>query len=374
MNTYNTLTIIVDRANYGRLFPLIESLDIDPRFNNKTCFTGTILLDKNRELFNSIVNDDKIIPDFCIPAEVESCDYGLMASTVSTIISDFSKLFLRLRPDLVYIIGDRYEAFGCASAAALSNIRIAHIQGGEQSGTIDESLRHAITKLSHLHFPATTQAANNIIQMGENRNNVHAVGCPMSDYLLALDANLDEDASRENIICCIHPVTTDLDESVRLCKLLIEFFSVIDRKVVWILPNNDPGSKHILDTLNHFGTTPNVSFTSNIPPKKYYKLLRSSIMAIGNSSSYVRDSSMLCTPVILLGSRQSNRELSANVYELKNPSIDSLNRAFAQHLASPPYKRSHLYGRVGASQQILNHSYSYLEVSPSTQKTSFFHG
>jgi UDP-hydrolysing UDP-N-acetyl-D-glucosamine 2-epimerase len=374
MNTYKTLTIIVDRANYGRLFPLIERLNNDPRFTNETCFTGTVLLEKNRNLYNSIVNDDKLTPDYCIPVELDNCDYGSMAATVSNIISNFSKLFLRLKPDLVYIIGDRYEAFGCASAAALSHIKIAHIQGGEQSGTIDESLRHAITKLSHLHFPATTKAASNIIQMGEDRDNVHAVGCPMSDYLFALEANFGEVASREHVLCCIHPVTTNLDESVSLCQVLLRFFSEINRKVLWILPNNDPGSKDILDALNQFETPPNVSFASNIPPKKYYQLLRLSIMAIGNSSSYVRDSSMLCTPVILLGTRQNNRELSSNVYEIKNPSVDSLKKAFAKILESCAYKKSYLYGKIGASQQILDHSYSYLERSPSTQKTSFFHG
>lgn len=372
MSIFRTLTIIVDRANYGRLFPLIESLNTDSRFNNKVCFTGTILLPRNRELFNSLLSEDQIKPDYCIPVENDYNDYASMAETVSKTISEISKLLLEEHPDLVFIIGDRYEAFGCAAAASLSHIKIAHIQGGELSGTIDESLRHAITKLSHLHFPSTHQAAKNIVQMGEPKANVYPVGCPMADYLFNLTSNSYKDKTNNFILSCIHPVTTNLEESINLIKLLHLFYSAINKKVIWILPNNDPGSREIMDTLNNLEASYELELVSNISPKKYYKLMSSSLMAVGNSSSYVRDSSMLATPVILLGSRQNNREISNNVIFLENPSIGTILDAYHKHLSLLPYQKSFLYGHPGACQLILDHSYDFLSTFPSTQKSSKF--
>ena len=138
-------------------------------------------------------------------------------------------------------------------------------------------------------------------------------------------------------------MTSNLDESVRIINLLNDFYSTINKKVVWILPNNDPGSRQIMEELTKIKPTYDLELVSNLSPKSYYKLMSSALMAIGNSSSYVRDSSMLAIPVILLGSRQNNREISNNVQLLEDPSINSISKLI-RNLISYTIQKSYFYG------------------------------
>lgn len=378
---FNILICIVDRANYGRLLPLLTYLKHDDRFKLSTCFLGNTTLHEYGSICET-AHLDGIVPTYRLFSSLKGSSHSTMLQTISNTISQLNLLFQEKKPDLVYVIGDRYEALGCAIAASYNNILVAHIQGGELSGTIDETTRHVITKLSHLHFPATSKAAEVITSMGENPSNVFAVGCPVTDYALQIknepfDASILEPYVEPHrlsafnngfILASMHPVTTNIEESVRLTRILQEALQSSEMPVLWITPNIDPGSKDIIPKL--IQSFP-FCYTSNISTRTYQLLLKSCRLAIGNSSSYVRDSALYGTPVIILGSRQHQREAAANVTFLANPTQILLQSHIESQLIHGFYPPSTIYGDGLVSARIADHSIEFLSKKPSAQK--YFH-
>ena len=184
------LFIIVDRANYGRLSPLILAGYRDKRFDIKTCFTGTTLSSKFGLLINEVAKDGIEI-NYKVEIEDSFRNQRAMIHTISKSIVEMEKLYENTKPDAVVIIGDRYEALGCAIAAVYTNKFLIHLQGGEMSSSIDETTRHLITKMAHLHFPATRKAAEIIERLGEDPQNIINSGCPVGDLILSTKTNLD---------------------------------------------------------------------------------------------------------------------------------------------------------------------------------------
>ena len=181
--------ILVDRANYGRMRPVMSAIQNDEGLELLTICAGTMLLERFGQAEITVKNDGFPV-NARVYMEVEGSVPATMAKGIGIGIIEFSSEFQRLKPDIVLLIGDRYEAFSAAIAAAYMNIPLAHIQGGEVSGSIDESARHAITKLAHIHFPSTKKAAENIYRMGENIDYIFNVGCTSGDYIKKLDSLL----------------------------------------------------------------------------------------------------------------------------------------------------------------------------------------
>lgn len=358
--------VLVDRANYGRMHPVMRSIEQDPDLELLTVCAGTMLLERFGQA-ERIVEADGFRVDSRIYLEVEGSVPVTMAKGIGLGIIEFSSEFHRLRPDVVLLIGDRYEALAAAIAAAYMNLPIAHIQGGEVSGSIDESARHAITKFAHLHFPSTERSAEFIRRMGERPDMVFNVGCPSGDYIRALDLSLPKnlferigvgggiDPDQPFLLVIYHPVTTRFGEARRQAEQLLEALHQLQTPTVWIWPNIDAGADDISKALRVYREHHDARWlhlVKNLDPVTFQKCLKVTACAIGNSSSFVRDSTFSGTPVVLVGDRQAGREHGDNLVSVPAETARIVEAARAQ-LARGRHEPSLLYGDGRASERIV---------------------
>jgi UDP-hydrolysing UDP-N-acetyl-D-glucosamine 2-epimerase len=273
-------------------------------------------------------------------------------------VVEFASEYQRLKPDLVLIIGDRYEALSAALAAAYMNLPIVHMQGGEVSGSIDESARHCISKLAQFHVPATARAKDYLVRMGERPDTILTVGCPSSDIARVLDRALDPtivnargsgavlDVSQPFLLVVFHPTTTEFGGERAQALELLEALALANTPTLLLWPNIDAGSDHISKAIRMFRSEhPELQLRTltNLTPENYLKVLGAAACAVGNSSSFVRDAGFLGTPVVLVGERQKFREHDVHVTEVA-PARDAVARAITQQLAHGRYAPSTLYG------------------------------
>jgi len=370
--------VLVNRANYGRLKPVMEELKSSKDFDLQVVCAGSMLLDRFGQA-EKVVEEDGFPIHGRIYTEVEGSTPASMSKSIGIGIMEFTSEFTRLDPDIVLIIGDRYEALAAAVSAAYMNIFIAHIQGGELSGSIDESARHVITKLSHLHFPATKRAAEYILRMGEREDSVFNFGCPVGDYILNLDNHIDNkllqngvgnpiDTNSPFFLVIYHPVTTLFNEQANQAH---ELLLALDKKnipTLWLWPNIDAGSDIISKEIRRFREMHNPEWLyllKNIDPENFQKLLKKAICAIGNSSSFIRDTTFTGTPVVLVGDRQYGREHGKNLISCKpeqNQILDSINH----QLQHGRYASEGLYGDGTAAPNIVK---TLKNFTPYVQKT-----
>ena len=376
---FKLLINIVDRANYGRLLPLIKKTMKDDRFKCETCFTGTTLV-KEFGCLAEKIHEDSIYPNYKIFTEFSHRTHSSMIQTIAKTIEKMYELYEKTNPDAVLVIGDRYEALGCAIAASYSNRFLIHLQGGEKSSSIDETTRHVITKMAHLHFPSTEKAAEIILKLGEERKNIINSGCPVGDFILSSESNLKsifplkndnhqliqyEDLKKGYLLICLHPITSGIEKSDKIIENLFEVIKEINLPKIWLKPNSDPGAQKIIEKLN---CLKNINFITNLLPKKFQVLLKNATVAIGNSSSFVRDSSFSGTPVILLGNRQKDREVSENVLKIENPNQNNIKTSINFQIRQGRYTPSKIYGKGNASSIILDNIYLFLKNTKTTQK------
>ena len=358
--------VLVDRANYGRMHPVMKAIQSDPELELQTICAGTMLLERFGQA-ERVVAADGFQINGLVYLEVEGSVPVTMAKSIGLGIIEFSTEFQRLNPDVVLIIGDRYEALAAAIAAAYMNFPVAHIQGGEISGSIDESARHAITKFAHLHLASTERAANYIRQMGEHPDYVFNVGCPSGDYIIPMDADLSSDTFQKLgvggkidvnnpfFLVIFHPITTDFENQREQAEQLINALHEIAHPTIWIWPNVDAGSDHISKALRIYREHNNASWLhliKNLDPITYQRTLKRAACAIGNSSSFIRDSTFSGTPVVLVGDRQVGREHGENLISCPPVAADILS-AIRRQLKLGRRPPSNLYGDGYASLKIV---------------------
>lgn len=357
-NRRKICVVLVDRANYGRMKPVMRAIQAHPELELQVLAAGTMVLERFSQPVE-LVREDGFPVDGLVYMELEGNTPATMAKSVGFGIVEFANEFLRLRPDVVLLIGDRYEALAAAVAAAYMNLCIAHIQGGEVSGSIDESARHAISKFAHFHFPSTRRAAEYLVRMGERPETILAVGCPSSDIARELDREVDAawvngsgsgaeiDVAGEFLLAVFHPTTTEYGGERRQMEELLEGLRRVGRPTVLLWPNIDAGSDHISKAIRVFRdrwqTRGWLRTIVNLPPEIYLKILARAACAVGNSSSFVRDASYFGTPVVLVGSRQDGRERDAHVMRV-NPVAEEIAGAIGAQLAHGRYAPSTLYG------------------------------
>jgi UDP-hydrolysing UDP-N-acetyl-D-glucosamine 2-epimerase len=357
--------VLVDRANYGRLKPVMQALQDHPEVQLQVVCAGTMVLERFQQPVQ-LVRIHGFPVDSEIYLELEGSTPTTMAKSVGFGVIEFASEFQRLKPDIVLIIGDRYEALSAALAAAFMNLCIAHVQGGEVSGSIDESTRHAISKYSHYHFPSTQRAADYLIRMGEKPATILGVGCPSSDIARAIDLNasievinargsgIAVDTEKPFLLVLFHPTTTEFGhESKDMTELLLALEQIaMPTLLLW--PNIDAGSDHISKQIRVFRDQHHTGWMraiTNLTPEDYLRVLARTHCAVGNSSSFVRDSSHFGTPVALVGHRQAGRETDVNVVrcEARHEEIEKTIRA---QLAHGRYAPSTLYGDGNVSSRI----------------------
>ncbi len=357
MNRRKICVVLVDRANYGRMKPVMRAIQDHPGLQLQTICTGTMLLERFGEAVR-IVEQDGFPVDGRIYVELEGSVPTTMAKSVGFAMIEFSTEYHRLKPDVVLLIGDRYEALAAAISAAYMNLCLCHIQGGEVSGSIDESARHAITKFAHYHFPATHRSADYIVRMGEAPESILGIGCPGSDLASGVTSSgLEEIINRYGRGCAInpaepfllaifHPITTEFGGEAERTEHLLEALNRIALPTVLLWPNIDAGSDHISKMIRVFRDREETTWLRtliNLEPEGYLKMLRATACAVGNSSSFVRDAGYFGTPVVLVGDRQCGRECDLHVTPVP-VETDAIETSVRKQLEHGRYAPSALYG------------------------------
>ncbi len=363
--------VIASRANFARIRSTALILKEYDNIEVEIIAAGSALLykygkviDQIKDLFPKVYKASFII-EGDTPTE--------MAKSTGLAIIELSNIFDYSKPDLVLTIADRYETIATAIAASYMNIPLAHTQGGELTGSIDESVRHSITKLAHLHFPSTKAAKKNIIQMGENPKNIILSGCPSIDLALEAEKNFDPDLNlfkkfggsgydiewdKEFLVVLQHPVTTSYESTLNQIEETVK--AVIDQKmqVAWLWPNVDAGSDIISKRLREIknNSKNKIRFFRNFNPENFIHLLIKSKLLIGNSSSGIRECSALGIANINIGDRQNNRERSHNNYDCSHD-MNEIKKGIEIQLNKKRLERSNLYGE-GKSSEIISESIS----------------
>lgn len=349
--------VLVDRANYGRLKPVMKGIASSADLELQVMAAGTMVLERFDRTVDVVRADDFSVASE-IYMELEGSTPVTMAKSVGFGIVEFANEFQRLAPDLVLLIGDRYETLSAAIAAAFMNVPVVHLQGGEVSGSIDESTRHSITKFAHFHYPSTRRAAEYVLRMGEDPETILGVGCPSSDLALGLDRAVDSDVvnargsgieldvHRPFLLIVFHPTTTDYGSEYDQMLALLTGLDRLRVQSLLLWPNIDAGADHISKATRVFRDhmdQPWLRVITNIVPDDYLRVLANAACAVGNSSSFVRDASFFGTPVVLVGNRQDGRESDEHVTRVP-PIADRIELAVRAQLAHGHYPPSTLYG------------------------------
>ena len=246
-----------------------------------------------------IIKNDGFVPSALLYSIIEGETPTTMAKSTGLGIIELSTIFQNLKPDIVLTVADRFETLSTAVAASYMNIPLAHTQGGEVTGSIDESVRHAITKLSHIHFPATKLAAENVIRMGERSDAVYIVGCPSIDAISNIDLSINEDFLKYKGVgpkvdykkpyCVVlqHPVTTEYGQGFYQINETLKAVDKLDTQIIWLWPNIDTGSDDISKGLRMYrekNKESKIHFFKNFEVQDYARLISNSNCLIGNSS------------------------------------------------------------------------------------------
>lgn len=298
------------RADYGKMKPLMMAIEENKRFECHIFITGMHTLKEFGDTKSEIVKDGfKNIQIYMNQIIEEPMDL-VLANT----INGFSRYIRELEPDLIIIHGDRVEALAGAISGAINNILVAHIEGGELSGTIDESIRHSISKLAHIHFVSNIDAKNRLMQLGEDEESIFVIGSPDIDIILQKPSiSLEKIKERYNIkfekyaVLMYHPVTTEIEELKLKVEQLVSAIIESEQNYVVINPNNDHGHNIILDEYKRFNGVNNIKRYPSIRFEFFIELLRNSSFIIGNSSAGIHEAPVIGLPSINVGSRQSNR-------------------------------------------------------------------
>lgn len=358
---------ITSRVHYARQKLLLEKLLKHKDVDLQLVAGGSVLLDKYGERFLPAIEKAGFKIKDVLYNVIEGGHHVAMARTAGLTALEFSNSLHRLNPDIVLIRGDRFEQLALAMSAAYLNKTIAHIEGGDLSGTIDESVRHAITKLSHIHFVTNEDSRKRVIQMGEHPDSVHNVGSLDIEFAASIaQKNKGEvvnvtgvgahiDIAKPFLVVMQHPVTTEKNNQ----EHTEELFKAIDElkmPTVWFWPNSDAGTHEIAKVIRVWrervgSENHHIRFVTDLLPEDFIGLLRSAKCLIGNSSSGIKECSYLGTPVVNIGTRQQNRLRGPNVLDVgcgKKEIKDAILRQL-EHGVYPP---ASLYHQLKTSEKI----------------------
>ena len=376
------LVVMVDRANYGRLKPVMRSIMENPSLVLQVVCAGTMVLERF-DYPVQIVRADGFEVHGEVYLELEGSTPTTMAKSVGFATIEFASEFQRLKPDLILLIGDRYEALAAAVAGAYMNIPIVHLQGGEVSGSIDESARHAISRFAQFHVPSTERSAAYLLRMGERAETILSIGCPSSDLARTLDRRLDPavingrgrgvilDPAKPFLLAVFHPTTTEYGAEWQQMEALLRALDEIQIQTLLLWPNIDAGSDHISKAIRVYRDRSKSTWLrtmTNLSPEDYLRVLANAACTVGNSSSFVRDASYFGTPVVLVGNRQKGREADAHVTSVP-AETNAILEAVAAQLQHGRYPASTLYGDGHVSERI---SLALATLTPYVQKQLSF--
>jgi UDP-hydrolysing UDP-N-acetyl-D-glucosamine 2-epimerase len=360
---------ITSRAYYGRSQLLIRMLHAHQGIELELMLGGAILLDK----YSRHISDDIEAGGFAISASyfnvIEGGNHVAMAKTACLTALEFTNGLHSIDPDIVIICGDRFEQLAIAMAAAYLNITIAHIEGGDVTGSIDESVRHAITKLAHLHFVTNEDARRRVLLMGEDPKYVFNTGSLDVELAARVETTMtsarvnaygvghDVDIDEPFLMVVQHPVTTERDNRAHL-ETTLRAVASLDMPAIWFWPNPDAGTAEMSEMLRHMREqhtelTRRMRFITNVPAEEFVALLRQTACLVGNSSAGIKECSFLGTPVVNIGGRQQGRLTDSHVAHVGYDE-DAIRAAIRARIEAGRVPPSTLYHRPDTSQRIVD--------------------
>ena len=350
--------VVASRANYGRIKSVMRAVQEHPDLELQLIVGASALLYRFGKVIDIITQDGFDVTSR-IYSIVEGENLTTMAKSVGLGILELTTQFENLQPDIVLTVADRFETMATAIAASYMNIRVAHTQGGELTGSIDESVRHSITKLSHLHFVATDAARDRVLRMGENADFVFNTGCPAIDAIAHLDLSISSDffaqhggagheidLAKPYLVVLQHPVTTEFGSGLDQINQTLKAVSQTGMQAVWLWPNVDAGSDEVSKGLRMFrerNREAPIRFFRNFTVEDYARVINNAACLVGNSSSGIRESAYLGIPTVNIGSRQRARERAENVVDVPY-AADEIQSAIQKQVAHGRYRSDHLYG------------------------------
>lgn len=318
------LYITGTRADYGLMHSVLEEINKDPDLELQIVATGMHLMEEFGFTFEEIKNDG--FKTFKINDTFKADDKYSMSLFIGKFIEDLTEQIKIIKPDIILLLGDRGEMLAGAIVGTYLSIPIAHIHGGDVTSTVDEHARHAITKLAHIHFPATKKSANRIINMGEDKWRVHITGSPAIDSIskerliepreIAEKYNLD--LNKPILLVVQHPVTMEFKNSANQIRETLNALSELEYQTILIYPNADAGSRKMINVIKKFEEKPFIQTFKSLPRKDYLSLMNVASVMIGNSSSGIVEAPYFNLLVINIGDRQQNRERGNNIIDVKN--------------------------------------------------------
>jgi len=362
--------VVTNRASYARIKSALVAIRESEALELQLVAAASLLLDKYGRAL-SVVEQDGFNPAARVYMVLEGENPVTMAKTTGIGITELSTIFDNLHPDMVLTVADRYETIATAITAAYLNLPLVHVQGGEITGSVDEKVRHAITKFANYHFVSTAGAGERVIRMGEEPETVFVTGCPSVDLAAGVQRagrglTFDPFAKYlgvgppvplqlgRYIIVMQHPVTTDYEHASTQILPTLEAVRMLQMPVLWFWPNVDAGSDGISKAIRMFREEvrpAHVHFFKNMTPEDFLTVLNCSGCIVGNSSAAIREGSYLGVPAVNIGSRQAGRERGPNVIDVE-PATQQILQAIHRQLQHGPHGSDPLYGDGHAGARI----------------------
>ena len=360
--------VVGSRANYSSIKSALQAIKGHPDLELQVVACASALLDRYGSAVD-VLERDGFAPAARIHMLIEGETPATMAKSTGLGLLELPTAFEALGPDVVLTVGDRFETMATTLAATYMNIVLAHTMGGEISGNIDESIRHAVTKFAHLHFPACTDARERIIRLGERPEDVHLVGCPRIDLVAeVLEARRNGlgpdlfaegvggafDLSQPFLLLSQHPVTTQYGQGEQQMTTTLAAIEGLGIPTIGLWPNADAGSEDVARSIRKFREhhdDSRIHFFKNLPPAVYIELMRSTACIVGNSSSAIREGAFIGMPAVNLGSRQSGRQRGRNVIDVDHNKT-AIAEAVAHQVEHGPYPSEPIYGDGRAGERI----------------------
>jgi GDP/UDP-N,N'-diacetylbacillosamine 2-epimerase (hydrolysing) len=337
------------RADYGLMKETLKEINNNRDLSLKIAVCGMHLLKQFGESFKEIKKDNfdviKLKSTFKDDSRFSSAKF------LSNLSFELTDVFKKEKPDVILLLGDRAEMLSAANMATYLGIPIAHIHGGDISSTMDEPVRHAITKLAHIHFPATKKSALRIKKMGEEPKRIHFVGAPGLDSIINTK-HMSKDAlfkklnlkNEDTFLLIYHPVSNEIKDAEKHMDLILNTLKKINNQTVIIYPNADAGGRKIINIINKYYDVDFFKIFRNLPHEEFINLMKYVKIFIGNSSSGIIEAASFKLPVINIGSRQQGRERTKNVIDINCDAKELLtaikkssNQKFKQNIKQNPY-------------------------------------
>ena len=373
MKIKKIVLVVFSRANYSTIKGILAEIKKDKKIKYILIVGSSAIIEKYGSILK-IIKDDGFKTRYILQNQIEGSTTKSMVKTTGLALYELPEILEKENPDLVFTVGDRHETISTAIAASYMNIPLAHTMGGEVTGSIDESIRHAITKLAHIHFVANQDSLKRVIKLGENKSTVFDVGCPRIDSVDNILKSYDpkkcfKEISKsgsgslnniihtdEYIVLLYHPVTTEYHENHKNFENVLDaFLSINIKKKIILWPNADAGAdqiSRIIRVKKEKNLLDNVKFFKNLPIELYVPLIHRAKCLVGNSSSAIRDGAYIGVRSVNIGNRQSSRLVGPNIISCsysKKGIIKSINLQIKKKRAT----QSSIYGKPGAAKKII---------------------